>query len=114
MKQTERFTPRLILDRVNKFAESVSVTKTQFAERVGLPEPKWNKISNGKQKLDFITLAKIAEAYGKTIMDVIDYPNEYIIKDTSKRPQFDRVSVTFEVSPENREILTNLITQKNN
>ena len=100
----------IVVQNLIKIMNDNDFTKIAFAELIGFPEAKWNKIANGKQRLSVDELSIIAEKLQKREIDIYTYPNVYVkneIKDI-----IERVSVTFEVAPENRNVLLNLVTKK--
>ena len=96
-----------IVENLNKMQENRGLTKTAFAEAIGFTESKWNKISNGEQNLQ---LSKIAEKLNMAVCDIIMYPKKIKVVDADE-VRYDRVSVTFEVSSENREALIEMVNQ---
>lgn len=98
-----------IVENINKLLKDRQMSKTQFALRCGIPESKWNKISNGAQELSLWDFSKIAESFEMSLIDLIGYPHTYVRKKDSEIEE--KVSVTFEVSPENRDVLLNMITK---
>ena len=100
-----------IVSNINKIVEDKHLTKTGFAELVGISEPKWNKISNGAQGLSLWELSKIAEVLGISICDIVTYPHKTKVIEDSE-VIYDKVSVIFEVSAENRETLIRMVNQQ--
>lgn len=98
-----------IVENINKIVEIKYPSKVAFACACGMGESKWNKISNGNQELSIRELSKIAEALKMPIQDIITYPDVYIKKEDNS--SYERISVTFEVSPDKRDILLNLVTK---
>lgn len=99
-----------IVENLNKMQENRGLTKTAFAEVIGFTESKWNKISNGEQNLQLWELSKIAEKLNMAVCDIIMYPKKIKVVDADE-VRYDRVSVTFEVSSENREALIEMVNQ---
>ena len=93
-----------IVNNLLKIMKAKDLSKVAFAEKIGFDEPKWNKISNGRQNLSVRDLSKIAEGLGMREIDIITYPDEYV--DTkSIRVQAERFFVAFEVPAEKRDLL---------
>ena len=97
-----------IVENLNKIVVDKHLSKSAFADLVGFTESKWNKISNGEQKLQLDELSKIAERIGFSICDIVVYPQKIKVVD-SDEVNYDRVSVTFEVSAENRDTLIRMV-----
>lgn len=98
-----------IVANVNKIMTDRKLSKSEFASLCGLAEPKWNKISNGAQELSLWDLSKIAEKLHMSLIDIVTYPQRYVVKDAPDAGE--RVSITFEVSPDKRDMLLGLVTQ---
>jgi len=99
-----------IVENINKIVKDRKMSKMAFADLIGLPESKWNKISNGAQELSLWELSKIAEVLQMPLQNVISYPDKYVKCDAIDTGE--RISVTFEVSPDKRDILLNLVTKQ--
>lgn len=99
-----------IVENLNKIQENRGLTKSAFANEIGFTEPTWNKISNGERKLQLDELSKIAERLHLAICDIIMYPKKIKVVDADE-VRYDRVSVTFEVSADNREALIEMVNQ---
>jgi len=90
------------------------LNKSEFAEIIGFEEPKWNKISNGNQKLSVSELSIIAEKLGMREIDIMTWPDEYIDKNTIQN-QTERFFVAFEVSAHKRDdLLKSVVDDKEN
>lgn len=107
MRRSKNKPIHLIVSNLNKIQEDRKLSKSAFARMIEIPEPKWNKISNGAQELSLWELSKIAENLRMPIIDIITYPEKYV-KDSWKDEE--RVSVVFEVSPDKRDMLLQMIT----
>ena len=86
------------------------LTKTAFADLIGFSESKWNKISNGRQELSFHELSKIAECLQMKEIDILTWPKIFTDSEPFAKDISERVSVTFEVSPEKRDYLLKVVT----
>ncbi|MDY0140497.1 MAG: hypothetical protein RBR97_01225 [Bacteroidales bacterium] len=51
----------------------------------------------------------VAKGLGFSLIDIITYPKKYVDIDSINTPE--RISVTFEVSPDKRDFLLNLVTK---
>ena len=72
------------------------LNKTQFAEKIDMPEPKWSKISNGIQKIDLFELSKIAEKLQMREIDIFTYPDIYVLEKEENRTR--RILVELDVT----------------
>lgn len=110
MKKKDQNKVHPIIENLNKIVVDKHLSKTAFADLIGFSESSWNKISNGKQKLQLDELSKIAERIGMSICEIIMYPQKIKVVDPDEM-RYDRVSVTFEVSAENRDTLIKMVNQ---
>ena len=99
-----------IVENINNIVKDRKLSKSAFAELCGFPESKWNKISNGQQDLNLWGLSKIASLLQIPVQDIVTYPDKYV--KLEDRYTGERVSVTFEVSPDKRDLLLRMVTQK--
>jgi transcriptional regulator with XRE-family HTH domain len=81
MKKETKKTTHFAVDNLIKIMNDRKLTKIAFAELVGFPEAKWNKISNGKQSLSVEDLSNIAEKLRIREIDIFTYPKVCIEAD---------------------------------
>ena len=86
------------------------VNQEVIANELGFDIANWSRIENGKQELKVGQLEKIAKALQVEVIDLFTYPKKYVDKD--EVGSAERISITFEVSPDKRDILLNLVTNK--
>ena len=81
-----------------------------IANAIGCDVSNWSKVETGAQALQIKDLEKIANCLHVRVIDLFTYPDRYVreSKSTDKK-----VSVTFEVSPEERDYLLSLVTKQN-
>lgn len=102
---------------MNKVVKNIAVmrkkagfTQAVIAEAIGCDSSNWSKIERGVQSLSVDQLEKIADLFGLRVIDIYTYPDRYV-KDGE--PAIEKVSVTFEVSPDNREALIRMVSSYN-
>lgn len=78
-----------------------------IANAIGCDTSNWSKVEQGRQSIQIEDLEKIAHCLGVRVIDLFTYPDRYV-RETS--PTDQRVSVTFEVSPDKRDYLLSLIS----
>lgn len=109
MKQNQT---TMVVEKLLKLMEDRNLSKAAFAELIGFEESKWNKISNRRQSLSVEELSKIATRLDMREIDIYTYPKKFLDPDDIPvLSQPERISVTFEVSPDKRDILLNLVTK---
>lgn len=101
-----------VIENIKKIRLEKGVTQLDIALALDFKESNWNKIENGKQFLKVNHLAKIADVLGVSVVDLFTYPKKYVDSSIIQKPE--RISVTFEVSPDKRDILLKLVTDNDN
>jgi len=99
-----------VIDNIIKIRKEKGISQEYIAFAINCDASNWNKIENGKQQLKVNHLAKIAEILKVDLLYLFTYPKTYVDRDTFEN--YEKISVTFEVSPDKRDILLNLITKK--
>ena len=97
-----------IIKNIKAIRLEKKINQDQIAEALGFDIANYSRIENGKQELKVKQLEIIANVLGVTVIDLFTYPKHYVDNDTIK--ESERISVTFEVSPDKRDILLNLVT----
>lgn len=80
-----------------------------IANAIGCDVSNWSKVETGAQSLQIEDLEKIANCLHVRVIDLFTYPDRYVRESQSTDK---RVSVTFEVSPEERDYLLSLVTKR--
>ncbi|MDD3479876.1 MAG: helix-turn-helix transcriptional regulator [Paludibacteraceae bacterium] len=112
MKTTEKSQPHFIVEKLIKIMKDRGLTKVDFSDLIGFTEPKWNKISNGIQKLSINELSIIAEKLQMREIDIITYPNTFVEKD--KNDNDVKAQLTVELKEELRDKVLAMIFGNNN
>jgi len=99
-----------VIDNIVKIRKEKGISQENIASAIDCDASNWNKIEKGKQQLKVNHLEKIAEVLKVDLLYLFTYPKIYV--DSSSIENYEKISVTFEVSPEKRDILLNLITKK--
>jgi transcriptional regulator with XRE-family HTH domain len=98
-----------VMENIVKIRKEKGINQEDIASAISCDASNWNKIENGKQQLKVIHLAKIAEVLKVDIHYLFTYPKKYV--DATTIDNQERVSITFEVSPEKRDLLLDLVTK---
>lgn len=100
-----------VIDNIRKIRQEKGVSQAVISQACGFDQSNWNKIENGKQQLKVDQLEKIAHALGVDVIYLFTYPKVYV--DSSTLKNYERISVTFEISPDKRDVLLKLVTGEN-
>lgn len=96
-----------VLENIKEIRTRLGVNQEIIADALGCDVTNYSKIESGKQHLRVSQLEKIAECLSVDVLYLFTYPKEYVDKDSLKNSE--RIAVTFEVSPDKRDILLNLV-----
>ena len=112
--QLFKFIDMDVVANIKKIRIEKGLKQEVLAEALNIDVSNYSRMESGKHDLKVSQLVHIANALHVSIIDLFTYPEKYVNKNMF--PNYDKVSVTFEVSPENREILIGMInkTEQNN
>lgn len=100
-----------IKENIKKIRLAKGMTQEQFAEVLHLDPSVISKMESGERKVYADDLIKFAELIGEDVTYFYTYPKKYVDAELVNAPE--RISVTFEVSPDKRDILLKLVTGQN-
>lgn len=102
---------------MGKLAENIAALRREkgysqqvIADAINRDVSNWSKVERGQQSVQVDDLEKIANCLGVRVIDLFTYPDRYVRDDLIGIGE--RISVTFEVSPDKRDILLSLVTKK--
>ncbi len=97
-----------VTEVIREIRRKKGISQEAIAEALGCDASNYSKIENGVQKLTVENLEKIADFMSEDVTYFFTYPKRYVDEDLVNAPE--RISVTFEVSPDKRDILLKLVT----
>lgn len=102
----------LIRQNLIRFREELGITQTAAAEEAGVPLDNLRRYEKGKNRVDAVTLSRLAETYGRTVDDFhSEAPGP---PDLSRRPVYYlRVAQGQRVTPETHLQLLAIIDKAN-
>lgn len=83
-------------------------TQEQFAEALHVDTSAISQLENGKRKIVADELIRLSKLIEEDVTYFFTYPKRYVDAELVNAPE--RISVTFEVSPDKRDILLKLVT----
>ena len=98
-----------LVKNIRTMREKMGYNQSVIADAIGCDVSNWSKVEQGKQSVQIEDLEKIPNCLGVRIIDLFTYPKRYVDEEEVKS---ERISVTFEVSPDKRDILLNLVTDR--
>ena len=98
-----------IINNIKRMRTELRINQEQIADALGFDIANYSRIENGKQDLKVKHLEIIAKLFKCEIIDLFTYPRKYV--DKNEAPNAERISVTFEVSPDKRDVLLSLVTK---
>jgi transcriptional regulator with XRE-family HTH domain len=99
-----------ILENIKSIRENLGYSQEYVASKIGMAQNSYGLIENGKRGLSYDKLEQIAIVFNCKVIDIITYPKTYI--DSSTIENCEKISVTFEISPDKRDLLLNLVSKK--
>ena len=99
-----------VIDNIIKIRKEKGISQENIAFAINCDASNWNKIENGKQQLKVNHLAKIAEVLKVDLIYLFTYPKTFV--DASTIDHSEKISITFEVSPDKRDILLSLVSKR--
>jgi len=108
--QLVKFTLMNIIENIKSMRLEKGIIQEVLAEALGFDVANYSRIENGKQELKVSQLEIIANVLKVDVIDLFTYPKIFVDKESISNAE--RISVTFEVSPDKRDILLNLVTLK--
>lgn len=108
--QMDNFVNMKVVQNIKEIRLKKGINQELIADALNFDIANWSRIENGKQELKVDHLEKVAKVLGVEVIDLFTYPEVYVNKNTLE--QAERISVTFEVSPDKRDILLSLVTKK--
>lgn len=99
-----------LMESIKSIRLEKNIKQEVIADALNFDVANYSRIENGKQDLRVGQLELIASLFGMSVIDIYTYPKKYVDRDEINLPE--RISVTFEVSPDKRDILLNLVTSK--
>lgn len=98
-----------VIENIKTIRLKKGINQDVIAEALNFETANWSRIENGKQELRVSQLEKIANCLQVSVIDLFTYPEVYVKREEAS--SYERISVTFEVSPDKRDILLNLVTK---
>lgn len=99
-----------VVENIKSIRLDKGIIQEVLADALDFDVANYSRIENGKQELRVSQLEIIAKTLRVDVIDLFTYPKIYVDKESIANA--DRISVTFEVSPDKRDILLNLVTKK--
>lgn len=99
-----------VVENIKAMRLEKGINQEVIADALNFEIANWSRIENGKQELRVSQLEKIANVLHCEVIDLFTYPEKYVKKGENEG---ERISVTFEVSPDKRDMLLKLVTKPN-
>lgn len=97
-----------IKEAIRRIRLDKGMSQEQLSFAIGLDSSAVSRIESGGKKVTVDELIKIAECVNEHVSYFFTYPKRWVDPDTVNVQE--RISVTFEVSPDKRDILLKLVT----
>jgi len=97
-----------ILENIEAIRKKNGVKQSVIASALGVKQPAYSNYITRNTDIYFNRLSQIANILEVPVIDIITYPKKYVDEETV-REEKERVSVTFEVSPDKKDYLLKLV-----
>lgn len=97
-----------ILENIEAIRKQKGIKQSVIAEALGVKQPAYSNYITRNSDIYYNRLSQIANILEVRVIDIITYPKEYVDKDLVQE-ESERVSVTFEVSPDKRDYLLKMV-----
>jgi transcriptional regulator with XRE-family HTH domain len=100
-----------ILENIVKIRKNKGYSQDYLAEKLGMKQSGYALIEKGERGLQYELLLQIAVEFEMDIIDIITYPKTYVDNESIvfEESKSERVSITFEVSPDKRDYLLKMV-----
>lgn len=88
-----------ILENIKKIRTDLRFSQEFLANKLGMEQPSYGLIENGKRQLKYETLEQIAIIFNMPIIDIITYPDVYV-KNTNNNSKNRRVTLQIDIEDE--------------
>lgn len=94
MNKTPHQSQKDVLDNIVKILNSKNLPHAELAVPLDVAESNVSKLLNGKARLTYDALAKIANHLSMSVIDIITYPDKYV---PSATPEAEPVEATLQI-----------------
>ena len=101
-----------IVENIKTMRQERGLRQQDIADVLQIDLAAWNRIEKMKQNLMVCHLEKIASLFECRVIDLYTYPKRFV--DPELLVNHERISVTFEISPDKRDFLLKLVTGNEN
>lgn len=102
-----------VITKIIQIRNSQGFTKRRVAELMGINEASYGRIESGKIALSYNDLAKIANIFNMSVIDVITYPDVYVKSDASKNEPVEAI-LQIRLKKDKRDQVLKLVFGENN
>ncbi len=112
MDSKEKGKVHFVVENLRKIMNDSNMNGSQFAEKIDMPEAKFNKILNGKQNLKIDEISEIARKLQMREIDLFTYPEKYY--PTNKDDSITKAILTIELRDDLKEQILNMVFGNSN
>lgn len=97
-----------VIENIKEIRLQKSINQDVLAIALNVDVSVISNIEKGKRELKVSELEIIANCLSVSVLDLFTYPKKYVDVDSVENAE--RISITFEVSPDKRDYLLKLVT----
>lgn len=99
-----------ILKRIKNYRDLNNLSQDEISKKMNITQSAYARFESGKSKTDL----ELLELFCNTLkIDFEDFLYQKKQTDEASKIKPEKITVTFEVSPDKRDILLNLVTEEN-
>lgn len=95
-----------LVENIIALRKKYGYNQSVIAEAIGCDTSNWSKVEQGRQSVQIDDLEKIANCFNLRVIDLFTFPDKYVLEPDNVQ---EKVTVTFEISPEKHEQLMSLV-----
>ena len=99
-----------VIENIKRIREEKNISQEALSYAISDNKTTFSKVEAQKRKLRVDELDKIANVLEVDVLYLFTYPKHYVEADSV--PRNDRVSITFEVSPSQRDSLLKMVIEE--
>lgn len=103
-----------LIKKIIQIRKLQGFTKRQMSDLMNINEASYGRLENGKIALSYRQLAQIASIFQMSIIDLLAYPQEYVLKDEIENREPVEAILQIKLTKDKKEQVLKLIFGDNN
>ena len=103
-----------VVKNIIQIRNNKGFTKRQVADVLNINEASYGRIESGKIALSYQHLAQIASVFNMDVVDIIVYPNNYVLSEVGKQSEPVEAVLQIKLQHDKRDQVLSLVFGENN